>query len=106
MRRIFGGDVGLPPGPVDPLHTRASACGPPPSRASQSGVCRFPTQSVPPRPRPSRASPSRRSSDPHAVVAREADENCGGDDFDDAQPVATLHQGADEVDQHSEDASH
>ena len=45
-----------------PLHTRA--CGPPPSRASQSGVCRYPAQSVPPRPRPSQASPSRRSSDP------------------------------------------
>ena len=44
--------------------------------------------------------------DVHAVVAREADENCGGDGFDDAQPVATLHQVADEADQHREDASH
>ena len=51
-----GGDYGLPPGPSHPLHTRA--CGPPPSRASQSGGCRFPTTSVPPRPRHSRASPS------------------------------------------------
>ena len=37
---------------------------PSPSRVSQSGVCRGPAQSVPPRPRPSRASPSRFGSEP------------------------------------------
>ena len=38
---FFVGDFGSPTGPFT-LSTRgASACGPPPSRASQSGVCKF-----------------------------------------------------------------
>ena len=56
----------LPHGPVYPLHTRCQCVWPSP--VACVAVCwrmQVPhTQSVPPRPRPSRASPSRRSSDP------------------------------------------